>query len=50
MIKEKLNELKDAVREWISIISVDELMTNRDLTTIFESIETTISKIESDYV
>ena len=50
MLKIKLEELKDAVREWISTLSVEELVSNRELAIIFEIIEQRIQRIEARYV
>lgn len=50
MIKQKLQELKEAVREWISTLSIEELIGNRDLVQIYELIEARIQIIEARYV
>lgn len=50
MLKTKLEELKEAVREWISTLSIEELINNSELSMIFESIEQKIQIIEAQYV
>lgn len=50
MLRSKLLELKDAVREWVSILSVKEIIENPDLTQIFDNIERKIECVEAQYV
>ena len=50
MLKTKLENLKDAVREWVSLISIHEIMFNEEIAKIFESIEHKIQVIEESYV
>lgn len=50
VLKEKLEELKDAVREWVSTLSIEEIIVNRELASIFKSIEMRIQIIENGHV
>lgn len=49
-LRSKLLELKDAVREWVSILSVKEIIENPELSQIFDNIERKIEGIEVQYV
>ena len=50
VLKGKLEELKNAVREWVSILSIEEVIVNRELSSIFKNIEMRIQIIENNHV
>ena len=50
VLKTKLKELKTAIREWMGSLSIEEIMINRELSTIFKNIERKIKTIEAQYV
>lgn len=50
MLKTKAKELKDAVREWVSTLSVEEIIVNGEISKIFKNIEHKFELLEVTYV
>jgi hypothetical protein len=41
-----VRSIKQAVREWFGLLSIEEIIVNRDLSYIFEKIESLLAQVE----